>query len=499
MNYPENKPNNNTSKDDAQVKIYLGDAIRGIKKFWWLCVSLAVILGSFRAINARMSYSPIYTSTATLTVNTRQTSAISGVSVYSFYYDATSASQLTSVFPFIVSNNLLQDAICADMDIPSVPASLSVSCVSGTNMIKLSATGTDPQKTYDVLLSAIECIPSVANYCIGSISFETINAASVPTAPSNKVDYVSEFTKGASIGVIAGIAIVLIYVIQRKTIKNKADIKNELNLETISTIPLVKKKKGSGISSLVFTSPDAGNGFREAFRVMRNVVVSSLKETDKIIMATSSVPGEGKTTVITNLALSLGDYNKRILLIDADTRHPSILPMLGIDPETLEYHTETPLYRIAKLDAFKISILVPNPDNEDVREGYGLKNTQKMFAALREHYDYILVDTPPCGLISDAMYVAQAADAAIYIIHQDAVRTSRIKSGLDSMMSTDIRIIGCVLNGAVKGISGYGYGYAYGYGYGYGYGKYGYSYGKYGYGGYGEKHKRKKKKRHSES
>lgn len=498
MNHSEIKTNNSTNKDDSQVKIYLGDAIKGVRKFWWLCVALAVILGSFRAVSARFSYNPVYTSTATLTVNTRQASAITGVSFYSFYYDATSASQLSSVFPFIVSNNLLQDAICADLDIPFVPASLNVTCVSGTNMIKLSATGTDPQKTYDVLQSAIKNIPTVANYCIGSISFETINSASVPKSPSNRVDYTGEFLKGAIIGAVAGIAIVLVYVLQRKTIKTKTDIKNELNLETISTIPLVKKKKGSGISSLVFTSPDAGNGFRESFRVMRNVLVASLKESDKIIMATSSVPGEGKTTVITNLALALGDYNKRILLIDADTRHPSILPMLGIDPETLEYQTETNLYRIAKLEDFKISVLVPNPDNEDVREGYGLRNTQKMFAALRDHYDYILVDTPPCGLISDAMYVAQAADAAIYIIHQDAVRTSRIKSGLDSMMSTDIRIIGCVLNGAIKGITGYGYGYSYGYGYGYGYGKYGYSYGKYGY-GYGSDRKHKKKKHRSES
>ncbi len=494
MNHSENKSNNGSAKENSQVKIYLSDAVKGIKKFWWLCVALAVLLGGIRAVSARVSYSPVYTSQATLTVNTRMATAVAGVSHYSFVYDVNSASQLSTVFPFIVSNNLLQDAICADLDIPAVPASLSVSSVPGTNMIKLSATGTDPQKTYDVLLSAVKCIPTVANYCIGSISLETINAPSVPSSPSNSVDYKDSFISGAIIGVAAGILIILIYVLQRKTIKTKNDIKNELNLETISTIPMVKLKKGSGISSMVFTSPDASSGFLESFRVMRNVLVSSLNENEKIIMATSSVPGEGKTTVITNLALSLGDYNKKILLVDADTRHPSVLPMLGIDPEGIEYETETEFYKIANLKDFKISVLIPTANEENTDEGHGTRNTRALFASLRDSYDYILVDTPPCGLISDAIFIAQASDAAIYVIHQDAVRIPRIRSGLDSLMSTDIRIVGCVLNGTVSSISGYGYGYGYGYGkYGYGYG-----YGKYGY-GYGDSHKHKKHHSHSHS
>ena len=113
-----------------------------------------------------------------------------------------------------------------------------------------------------------------------------------------------------------------------------------------------------------------------------------------------------------------------------------------------------------------------------------------MFDEPRDSNDYILVDTPPCGLISDAMFIAQHADAAVFITYQDAVRISRIKKNLDTLMSTDIRILGCVLNGTAQGFSGYGYGK---YGYGYGYGKYGYGYG---YGEYGKSDKKKSRKRH---
>jgi receptor protein-tyrosine kinase len=144
---------------------------------------------------------------------------------------------------------------------------------------------------------------------------------------------------------------------------------------------------------------------------------------------------------------------------------------------------------------------MPAAKDENSSGYFSSANIGNMFAELRNSYDYILVDTPPCGLISDALFIAQHADAAIFVMYQDAVRISRIRNTMDSLMTTDIRILGAVLNGTAQGISGYGYGYGYGgYGYGYGYGKYGYGkygygYGKYGYGyGYGENHKHKKHK-----
>ncbi|MBE6820951.1 MAG: CpsD/CapB family tyrosine-protein kinase [Ruminococcaceae bacterium] len=254
-----------------------------------------------------------------------------------------------------------------------------------------------------------------------------------------------------------------------------------------------------GDKSLLFTNPDIGSGFPESFRVLRNVFVSSLNENEKIIMTTSSVPGEGKTTIATNLAIALADHSKKILLVDGDIRHPSVAPLLGVDLKNIEYETVTDLYKIAYLEKYKLHILIPTPA-EDEQSGYfSSANIKQMFKKLRDSYDYIIVDTPPCGLISDALFIAQYADAAIFITYQDAVRISRVKNTLDSLMSTDIRILGCVLNGTVQGFSGYGY---YGYGYGYGYGKYGYGYGygKYGYGyGYGENHKHKRKRRHRSS
>lgn len=458
------------NKKDIFVTVYLNDVIKALRRFWWVCVAAAVLFGGYSAISSRIAYVPEYQSSVTLTVNTQNESgAISGVSVYTFYYDTTTASLLSTTFPYILNYNLLQEAICEDIGTSYMPASLSASAVAGTNMFTLTSRGRDPQLTYDVLISALKNYPIFAKYVVGNITFEILKSPSVATSPSNKVDYFGEAAKGAIIGVVFGLIFIFAYIIQRKTIKTKNDIKNQLNLDALATIPRIgfKKRAMPGDKSLIFTNPDIESGFPESFRVLRNVFISSLKKNEKIIMTTSSVPGEGKTTIVTNLAIALADHGKNVLLFDADIRHPSIAQLLGVDPADIEYETVTELYKIANIKEYRLSVLFPTASEDPDAEYMSSADIKKMFDELRDAYDYILVDTPPCGLISDALFIAQYSDVAMFVTHQDAVRISRVRKTLDSLMSTDIRILGCILNGTAQSFSSYGYG-KYGYGYGYG-------------------------------
>ena len=114
---------------------------------------------------------------------------------------------------------------------------------------------------------------------------------------------------------------------------------------------------------------------------------------------------------------------------------------------------------------------MPSASEELETEYLNSNDIKKMFDEIRDSYDYIIVDTPPCGIISDALFIAQYSDAAIFVTYQDSVRVSRVKKTIDNLMSTEVRVLGCVLNGTAQGLSGYGYGYGYGYDYGYGYGE----------------------------
>lgn len=475
MNQTENK-NRISNKFSDGIQLLPEDVFRGVKKFGWLCVVLALLFSAIVFADGYRRYVPRYTAEATFTVSTQNNSSfIGGVSVYSFYYDAAIANQLTETFPLILNSNLLQEAVCEDLNFTRMPASLSAKAVEGTNMFTLSATGTDPQTAYDVLLSAIENYPDVAKYAIGNVKITIITSPTVPTEPSNTLNYMDKVLTAACVGVCVGCVLIFLYAYQRNTIKSKRDIKSKLGHDAVGTLPRVifKKHTKKIDQSILCTNPKIDGAFVESVRVFKNVFKNSLKSGKNVVIGTSTAPGEGKTTVITNLALSLVESDKKVLLVDGDLRNPSVAALLGINPDNIEYEVVTNSYKIACLKKYGIYFMLFNTGDEKRFKYMNSAYVKEIFDSLRDSYDYILVDTPPCGLVSDALFFAQAADVAFYVVLQDAVRISKIQSGLDNLMSTDIKIMGCVINGVEEKLSlkGYGYGYGYGYRYGYGYGK----------------------------
>ena len=482
-----NTDNKNDVLNTKHIAIYFTDFLKGARKLWWLCVILAVLIGGFRYVSDYRSYVPMYRSSATFTVTSQNAQpTISGISSYSFYYDASTTSQLTETFPYILQCNILQDAIINDLDLTYMPASLSASSVPGANLFTLTSSGTDPQMVYDVLIAAIENYPDAAKYVVGNIKFDMIETPVVAAAPYNKSNFTTNAMEGAVIGFAIGICFILLYALMRRTIKTNDDIKRELNLTSLGTVPVIKFRKyvKPEDRKVLFTNEKISSEFLESFRVIRNVFVNQSAD-KKVFMVTSTAPGEGKTTTTVNFALSLVPLGKKVLLADADLHHPSILAAMRIEPDSeelaavSEYEKNGTVFSIKRAEGLGLDIMTIEPDDnknpfENIRE---LKD---IIDGIRDEYDYIFIDTPPCGLVSDAMNIAAAADAAIYVIHQDVVRVSKIRAGIDNLMSTEAGIYGCILNGAVTGVSGYGYGYRYGYGYGYGR-RFGYGR-KYGYG-----------------
>ncbi|MBQ8187444.1 MAG: polysaccharide biosynthesis tyrosine autokinase [Clostridia bacterium] len=494
-------------KDSAQaeeqlLELDLEGFFRALLKFWWVCLILAVIGAGLMFYKSYVKFVPVYKSSVTFTVKTQEIGVSgSGISSYSFYYDRSTASQLASTFPSIMQSNILSDIICRDLGVSWMPATLSASSVSGTNMFTMTATGYDPQLTYDVLLSAMKNYPEVSSYVIGNTTLEILTEPTFPETPSNSTAYQKQILLGAGAGLILGLGWVLLYTLLRQTIRTREDVKARLNQHCIAVLPRVifKKYKREINRSVLMTNPLVDSGFLESLRAMRNSVLNIAGD-KKVIMVSSTAPGEGKTTTAVNLALSLSKSDRRVLLIDCDLRNPSVCGMLNIeskvsDPEDI-FSTG-----ITRLSGTNLNILTFNTDAHALWKVLKVERLRNLFDSLRPDYDFIIVDTSPCGLTSDPSIVAQAVDAALFVINHDTIRTSRIVYALDTLTSAGVPILGCILNGLDRGFSGYGnYGYRYGrygrYGYGkYGYGKYGYGrygYGRYGY-GYGDRKKHEEK------
>ncbi|MBQ8783261.1 MAG: AAA family ATPase [Clostridia bacterium] len=479
--------NNTSNKENmtstVEVRILLSDIWRGVKKFGWIALALAVLLGGFQFYRSYVRFSPVYTAAATFTVHTENKvlSGDNGVSAYSFYYDRETADQLETVFPHIISNSILRKQVCDDLGVKSMPATVTASVVEGTNMITLTAKGSDPQLTYDTLLSVIDNYSSVAEYIIGRTKLVMINDPVVPTTPSNSGAWMTSVFYAALIGVVLGFAWILVYAILRKTIRTKEDIKDVLNQHCIGALPQVvfKKYRREISKNLVMTNPLIGNEFLESLRLLKSSVQVALEKGEKSVMITSTAPNEGKTVVTVNLAASFATEEKNILVIDADLRNSGVQKMLTEGRFERQLINDNEFFKIEHIDKLEFDLLSFKPVINSVQKISRTVKLKEFLNALRDIYDLILVDTPPCGMISDATIIAGSVEAVIYVVRQDAVIQSNIRSGISSLLETETNFLGCILNFAAGGIGGYGGYYKYyrgGYSYKYGYSK------KYGYG-----------------
>lgn len=466
-------------KTQQMPRIDLSDIWRGAKKFWWICLVLmvvfAVILATFRLI----SFTPQYTVSATFTVQTQDISASgTGITSYSYYYNRTTAEQLSDTFPYILESNLLQTVICEDLGVSRMPASISAMSVAGTNMFTMEATGKNAQEAYDVLISAMENYPSVAEYVIGSSKLTMISEPVFPTSPSNSKQLLRYAMFGAIIGVALGCAWIFFYAVFRDTIRTKQDVEEKLNQSPLGVLPIVsfKKHKSEIDRSILMVNPLAGDAFLENMRKLRNTIVDEAGEETKAIMITSSAPGEGKTTLSVNLAISLAKMGKKVMLVDADIYNPSVCKMLE-KYEGKPFPYSDPQINLQYIDELDIGVMTFNVEEKNIWKVMQTPYLKKIIDELKAECDYVIVDAPPCALSSDPVTIAGAVDTAVLVIKQDSVRMTKIKYALDSLMSVDAKIMGCVLNEVSVGINGYGY---YNGGYGYKYTRYGYS--KYGYG-----------------
>ncbi len=495
--------NENEIVTDAPVKekfrfspVLISDLWKGFLKFWWVALALSVLFCSLMFIKSKFNFRPQYTVSATFTVNTETLSLNGeGIPSYSYVYDNATATQLADTFPYILSSNILTEAICHELQIDYVPVSLSAKAVSTTNMFVLTAVGSDPDMTYNVLKSAMNNYPTAAKYLVGNVRLSPITEPEYPEEPSNKFSYKTAL-EGFGLGFILGALWIFIYATYRKTVKTKSDVIEKLKLTVLGSLPEVKFKmyREQKIDTRVIISNDkVGSGFRESVRIFRNSFLHLINDDQKVIMVTSTAPGEGKSTCAANIALTLKDTAKKVLIIDGDLRNPSVGKLLDDSVRAAEESGEEekqeekkpeeiedngPDYYITELENLGISYLHFNQKSIHYWKIMNVDYLKQLFDSLRDSYDYIIVDTPPCGLLSDTMVIAQASDCIIYVILQDTVRLNKISRSLDVLLTVDAPVLGAVVNGARSGLAGYGDDYGYGYS---NYDRYK-SYARYGYG-----------------
>ena len=222
---------------------------------------------------------------------------------------------------------------------------------------------------------------------------------------------------------------------------------------------------------VLFTDPQSAGC--EQYRTLRTQVFHAAeKQLTQVILVTSAVAGEGKTSTILNLAWAIAQSReKRVLVIDSDLRRPSISSYLGLDFELgfgeVLNEVSDALPSIVRVADSTLYILSSSRSEPQPAELLSKERVGETLAELRQYFDYILIDAPPVVAFADARLLANYADAVIVVVRAGLAGHSTVERAIEALPQN--RILGVVLNGAdqMSEVGYYGY---YGYGYGYGYG-----------------------------
>lgn len=530
----------NTAKsiymDEGGPSIDMGRLVKNLVKKIWLMLIAGAILAGMGFVSGKSNYVPVYSADATLSFmitdyvivkdySGRKDAQTQYVQETTFYDkgDAKIYKALLKSDDMVekIKEGLKKVAPDSDYSEGFISNSISVSGVPENinGFFKLSVSSTDKGYCERVLGVIIEEFPEFikTNYD-NRISMQTIKK---PSAPGiiNSDEASTKALYGFMAGVLIVAAVVTVISIATHTVTTLENLRRDVNANVLGSVPLIEKQKSlfgkktkTPQGSLLITdSSKVSFTFVESFKSIRTKIENVKAEKGyKAFVVTSTYEDEAKTTVSVNIACSLAQKGKSVLLIDSDLRKPAVLHAVGVKSDTryglipIIKGTSTYVDSIKFIKSLGIFVLPTGGISLKSTEVLDAEKVRNVIEQARKEFDYIIIDSPPSHVVTDSLVIAPLADAMIYCVRRDYAKVAEINRTLEEIRSADIEVIGTIFTmsageensryykkkgyissyyGRHKkkkgGYGGYGYG---GYG-GYGYG--GYGYGGYGYGGYG--------------
>lgn len=455
--------------------------LRDVLRRWLWIVLAALMVGTGSYIAMDMSYQPVYSTGATFVVSSRGSSA-------TVYSHLSSTSSVAVVFEDLLNSSLLRGKILTRIDQTSFDGTISAAVIPETNLLTVTVTASDPRTAYLVTEAIIDHHEEVTYQVVDDVVLEVLRTPSVPTAPTNSAVSTSQIRKIMLIAAVAAAAGFAVLSYMSNMVRSGKEAKAKLDCNFLGEIPHEQKYKTliSRIrrrkTSILITNPVTGFGFAEAIRKLRRRVERYMKDR-KVLMVTSLLENEGKSTVAMNLALAMTRKHKKVLLIDCDLRKPACYKLLGQN-EFTHCLRDALMGKVQFADALiqdkksGLYLLLERHGNRDSGDLVSGTAMQELIRWARSEFDCVVLDLPPMAEVSDAECVVDYADASLLVVRQNAAPAPVLNRAIASLERGNAKLLGCVLNNvytsrlsASAGYDGYGQ-YSH-------YGKYGhYSYGK---------------------
>ena len=344
------------------------------------------------------------------------------------------------------------------------------------------------KQLYDGLLQKLKEAGITAG--LRSSNIRIVDPALVPSAPS-RPNKSRNITLAILVGLIGGAGLALLREYLDNTVKNPDDVETLSRLPSLAVVPTFTSTNGCGRTRLQKLLHRSGNGFQEglallshsepqsqiseAFRALRtSLLLSQADHPPQIILVTSALPDEGKTTASVNIGVTLAQLGDKTLLIDGDLRKPGISRALHMNDakhvglssylagvSSLDVVT-VPHPAISNLHAIPTGPIPPN--SADLLSSHRLA---QMIRELRKRYKFIVIDSPPIMAATDAVILSALADGVLLVVRSGETPKEAFTRTRDLLNSVKSRVLGVVLNAVDASSPNYYYSYRY-YPYAYG-------------------------------
>ena len=444
--------------------VLLKDCCRILRGKWIALLLVMAVFGSVLTAWRYVNYHPYYTATATYAITTYQDGSSTA------YQDGSLTRQMAETAPYVLNSDMFRRRVVEALGGEFVPGNIHASVMENTNFLTISSTNADPQYAWETLKAVQTVFPDISERIIGKFYMEPMDESGVPAAPTNPRTIKADFIKGALTGLLLGFGAIALAAFTNGTVRREEDCIKRINTKCLASIPRIHQKvrseKKEQRLNILSANPDPD--LVEAFRNLRNKLErKSEKAGCRTLLITSSLPGEGKSTVAVNTALSLAQAGKRVALVDCDLRNPSdaqilsfaknITPMqdspLTNGPGLIDFFTGKAELADCLVEGQTIAGY-PLPlrfirGGAAVQDGSEYIRTDSMQALLRffrSDVDYLILDTPPAGLITDAGMLAQFADGILFVVQEDFAKVDKILEAMEHVSQSGCEMLGCVLN-----------------------------------------------------
>lgn len=481
---------------NEEIEIDLRRVFEAILKKIWLVVIVTVLAGAMAFVYTQQFVTPLYKSKAMFYVNNSNIS-LGDASLSVTTGDISASRNLVKTYIVVLNTrSTLMDVIDyagVDYSYAQIKDMIAAAPVDETEVFEVVVTSPDPIEADKIADAITYILPKKITSIIEGTSAKIVDASIVAAAPSSP-NTMRNTALGAILGMIAIMGFIALVEIFDTTIRTEEDIDMVSNYPILASVPDMaagskessyssyyntnvckkkKKKHRSDKDESDFIGSNVSFTASEAYKMLRTKVQFSFADEKNcyVVGVSSALAGEGKSITAANLAYSMSQLNKRVLLVDCDMRKPSIFSKLGLNPapgmsnyltRQADYDKVLQKYTDEENRAvFNVITAGNNPPNP-----VELLSSNRMSKALEKfkaEYDYIILDLPPIGEVTDAMAASKHTDGMIIVSRMNYGNRNMLADALGEFDFVDAKILGIVATCTSEASKGYGKGYGRGY------------------------------------